>query len=95
MLPTHIPLAHTHTWLHPLPRCRCRASFHQAASAGPAGSRGVLGSFMARISLGLVGKEALGAADLAEPLEDMKRKLMERNVAEEIAMQVGGVKGPW
>lgn len=50
---------------------------------------------MARISLGLVGKEALGAADLAEPLEDMKRKLMERNVAEEIAMQVGGVKGPW
>eukprot|EP00878_Enallax_costatus_P008214 GHUV01008587.1.p1 GENE.GHUV01008587.1~~GHUV01008587.1.p1 ORF type:complete len:579 (+),score=230.88 GHUV01008587.1:233-1969(+) len=55
--------------------------------AAPA-KRGLLGSFMSKLALSVVGSNALTAADLAPALEDMKRKLMERNVAEEIAGQV-------
>ena len=43
---------------------------------------------MSKLALSVVGSNALTAADLAPALEDMKRKLMERNVAEEIAGQV-------
>lgn len=43
---------------------------------------------MSKLALSVVGSSALTAADLAPALEDMKRKLMERNVAEEIAGQV-------
>jgi signal recognition particle receptor subunit alpha len=43
---------------------------------------------MGKIALSVVGSSALTAQDLAPALEDMKRKLMERNVAEEIAGQV-------
>ena len=43
---------------------------------------------MSRLGMRVVGKEALSAEDLAPALEDMKRRLMERNVAEEISVQV-------
>lgn len=43
---------------------------------------------MGKLALSVVGSAALTAQDLAPALEDMKRKLMERNVAEEIAGQV-------
>jgi hypothetical protein len=56
-------------------------------AAAPA-KRGLLGSFVGKLALSVVGSSALSAADLAPALEDMKRRLMERNVAEEIAAQV-------
>eukprot|EP00775_Hariotina_reticulata_P009471 gene9471-9636_t len=64
-----------------------RAAAEGKAAAVPA-KRGLLGSFMGKIALSVVGSSALTAQDLAPALEDMKRKLMERNVAEEIAGQV-------
>ncbi len=50
--------------------------------------------------MNVVGKAALTHADVEPALAEMKRKLMERNVAEEIAAQVGvGVRvkcgWPW
>jgi hypothetical protein len=63
----------------------------QASSNGNAAApakRGLLGSFVGKLALSVVGSSALSAADLAPALEDMKRRLMERNVAEEIAAQV-------
>ncbi|KAF6256404.1 SRP54-type protein, partial [Scenedesmus sp. NREL 46B-D3] len=63
----------------------------QAAANGNAAApakRGLLGSFVGKLALSVVGSSALSAADLAPALEDMKRRLMERNVAEEIAAQV-------
>lgn len=51
-------------------------------------ARGVLGSFVSNLALRVVGSSALTADDLAPALVDMKRKLMERNVAEEIAGKV-------
>lgn len=50
--------------------------------------KGLLASFMNSISLNVVGKQALTAADLEAPLAEMKKKLMERNVAEEIAQKI-------
>jgi signal recognition particle receptor subunit alpha len=40
--------------------------------------------------MNVVGKAALSRADVEPALAEMKRKLMERNVAEEIAAQVSG-----
>lgn len=51
-------------------------------------ARGVLGSFVSKLALRVVGSSALTAEDLGPALADMKRKLMERNVAEEIAAKV-------
>lgn len=48
----------------------------------------VLGSFLNRLALRVVGSGALTADDLAPALADMKKRLMERNVAEEIAGSV-------
>lgn len=59
----------------------------QGSSGGPK-ARGVLGSFVSNLALRVVGSSALTAEDLAPALADMKRKLMERNVAEEIAGKV-------
>ncbi|KIZ06391.1 Signal recognition particle receptor subunit alpha [Monoraphidium neglectum] len=59
-----------------------------AAAAGPAKAKGVLGSFMSKLALRVAGSSALSREDLQPALEDMQRKLMERNVAEEIAVQV-------
>ncbi|GFR48799.1 hypothetical protein Agub_g10749 [Astrephomene gubernaculifera] len=58
-----------------------------AAAAAPA-KRGVLASFLSSLSMNVVGKAALSRADVEPALAEMKRKLMERNVAEEIAAQV-------
>eukprot|EP00798_Chlamydomonas_sp_ICE-L_P027481 gene27481-4787_t len=59
----------------------------KGAAAAPA-TRGVLGSFLNRIALNVVGKGALSAEDLEQGLVEMKRKLMERNVAEQIAQSI-------
>ena len=66
----------------------CRATLQVAANGTAAAKSGVLGSFVNRLSMRVVGKESLSSEDLAPALEDMKRRLMERNVAEEIAVQV-------
>lgn len=50
--------------------------------------RGLLSSFMGNLKTHLVGKAALSHEDLAPALLEMKRKLMERNVAEGIAQKV-------
>ncbi|KAF8073223.1 Srpra [Scenedesmus sp. PABB004] len=58
-----------------------------AKGAAPA-KRGVLGAFVGKLALSVVGSSALTAEELAPALSEMKAKLMERNVAEEIAGQV-------
>lgn len=64
---------------------KASASFN--GSAAPK-SRGVLGSFVSKLALRVAGSSALTREDLQPALDDMQRKLMERNVAEEIAAQV-------
>ncbi|KAF5842562.1 SRP54-type protein [Dunaliella salina] len=63
-----------------------------SSTAGNAGAqakpKGLLGSFVNSIAMRVVGKQALSAADLEPALLDMKRKLMERNVAEQIAQNI-------
>lgn len=67
-------------------------ALNSGAAAGSAGAqakpKGLLGSFMNSIAMRVVGKQALTAADLEPALLDMKRKLMERNVAEQIAQNI-------
>ena len=46
---------------------------------------GVLGGFMSGLRLRVMGTEALTRADIQPALVEMKRRLMERNVAEPIA----------
>lgn len=46
---------------------------------------GVLASFVKSISVNVMGTNALTREDIQQALDDMKKKLMERNVAEEIA----------
>jgi hypothetical protein len=50
--------------------------------------KGVLGSFVSSLAMRVVGTAALTAADLEPALEEMKKKLMERNVAEAIAQKI-------
>jgi len=57
------------------------------SGGGKAGS-GMLGSFMQSLALRVAGTSALTRDDLEPALKDMRRKLMERNVAEGIAAQV-------
>ncbi|GAX77841.1 hypothetical protein CEUSTIGMA_g5283.t1 [Chlamydomonas eustigma] len=57
------------------------------AKAGAAAT-GVLGSFLSRLKLNVVGSGSLTAQDLESALNDMKKRLMERNVAEGIAASV-------
>lgn len=60
-----------------------------AAPGAPAPQRrGLLGSFINNLTMSVAGKGALTAADISPALGDMKRKLMERNVAEPIAQQI-------
>lgn len=56
-------------------------------SSAPA-KRGLLASFVSSLKMNVVGTSALSREDVDPALVDMKRKLMERNVAEEIAAQV-------
>ncbi|KXZ55716.1 hypothetical protein GPECTOR_2g1266 [Gonium pectorale] len=58
-----------------------------AAVAAPA-KKGLLASFVSSLAMNVVGKSALSRTDVEPALAEMKRKLMERNVAEEIAEQV-------
>mmetsp|Transcript_10210 Transcript_10210/g.30822 ORF Transcript_10210/g.30822 Transcript_10210/m.30822 type:complete len:646 (-) Transcript_10210:82-2019(-) len=59
-----------------------------AATSGNAASSGVLGSFLGRLALRVTGSSSLTEEDLAPALDDMKKRLMERNVAEGIAAAV-------
>jgi len=59
-----------------------------SAAAAAAAPRGVLGSFVQSLALRVAGSSALTREDLDPALQDMRRKLMERNVAEGIAAQV-------
>ncbi|KAG1654790.1 hypothetical protein FOA52_008890 [Chlamydomonas sp. UWO 241] len=54
----------------------------------PPSSSGVLSSFLGRLALRVAGSSSLSEEDLAPALEDMKKRLMERNVAEGIAAAV-------
>lgn len=63
------------------------------ANGAAAPKRGLLASFVNTLAMNVVGKAALTHADVEPALAEMKRKLMERNVAEEIAAQVGGWRG--
>lgn len=58
-----------------------------SAAAAPK-KQGLLASFVSSLAMNVVGKAALSRADVEPALAEMKRKLMERNVAEEIAAQV-------
>ncbi|KAJ9525645.1 hypothetical protein QJQ45_003328 [Haematococcus lacustris] len=58
------------------------------SGAGSSKGRGLLGSFMSSLAMRVVGKQALSMEDLQPALADMKRKLMERNVAEAIAQNI-------
>eukprot|EP01025_Chloroclados_australasicus_P004201 TRINITY_DN11008_c0_g1_i1.p1 TRINITY_DN11008_c0_g1~~TRINITY_DN11008_c0_g1_i1.p1 ORF type:complete len:630 (+),score=87.38 TRINITY_DN11008_c0_g1_i1:175-2064(+) len=51
-------------------------------------SAGLLGSFMSTIRTSIVGKQSLSKQDIVGALGLMKRKLMERNVAEPIAAKL-------
>lgn len=59
----------------------------EATSAAPK-KGGLLSSFVRSIGVNVVGTQALSRADIAPALEQLKKKLMERNVAEEIADKV-------
>jgi signal recognition particle receptor subunit alpha len=52
---------------------------------GGAGGGGLLSSFVRSMSVNVMGTGALTREDIAPALAELKRKLMERNVAEEIA----------
>lgn len=52
---------------------------------GAQGKSGLLSSFLRGLSVNIVGSESLSKEDIQTALDGMKRKLMERNVAEEIA----------
>jgi signal recognition particle receptor subunit alpha len=65
-----------------------RAAAEKGASSSSSSSRGVLGSFAHALALRVAGSSALTHEDLEPALQEMRRKLMERNVAEGIAAQV-------
>lgn len=56
-----------------------------SANGGTSQKSGVLSSFLRGLSVNVVGTTGLSKEDIETALEGMKRKLMERNVAEEIA----------
>ena len=59
-----------------------------ASKAKSPKAKSVLGSFLNSIALHVVGSGSLTEEDLSQALQDMKKRLMERNVAEEIAEAV-------
>ena len=56
-----------------------------AGAAKPKAGGGLLGAFVRSLGVSVVGTAALTREDIAGALAQLKRKLMERNVAEEIA----------
>ena len=71
--------------------CVKRAQDEDALAAAAAGDPaaeakgGFLSSFVRSLGVSVVGTAALTADDIAPALEALRRKLMERNVASEIA----------
>jgi hypothetical protein len=63
----------------------------KAAGAKSGGGGGLLSAFVRSIATSVVGTAALTAEDIAPALVQLKRKLMERNVAEGIAEKCA----PW
>ena len=57
----------------------------QQATKGAAPKSGLLASFVRNIGVNVVGTAALTREDIQPALTQLRRKLMERNVAEEIA----------
>ena len=59
----------------------------QEAAATEASSKagGLLSSFVRNIGVNVMGTQSLALEDIQPALEQLKKKLMERNVAEEIA----------
>lgn len=59
----------------------------EQAAAGKASKPpgGLLSSFVRNISMSVAGTAALTSEDIAPALQGLKRKLMERNVAEDVA----------
>lgn len=59
----------------------------QEAAASEASSKagGLLSSFVRNIGVNVMGTQSLALEDIQPALEQLKKKLMERNVAEEIA----------
>eukprot|EP00884_Botryococcus_braunii_P015301 jgi/Botrbrau1/2454/Bobra.0226s0013.1 len=64
------------------------ASQSSKGSAAAKAGTGLLGSFVRTIGLNVMGTNALTAQDIAPALDGLKRKLMERNVAEAVAKLV-------
>ena len=62
-----------------------RADVQAAQDAGEPKKGGLLSSFVRSIGKNVMGTNALTAEDIAPALEQLHRKLMERNVAHEIA----------
>jgi signal recognition particle receptor subunit alpha len=54
----------------------------------PKQQSGFLGSFVKNLGMAVVGTDALKRSDVDPSLEDLKKKLMERNVAEDIANKI-------
>lgn len=57
----------------------------QVVAAGGSKKGGFLSTFARKLGVSVVGTAALTADDIAPALEALRRKLMERNVASEIA----------
>ena len=56
-----------------------------AVSDAPSKASGLLSSFVRNIGVNVMGTQSLALEDIQSALEQLKKKLMERNVAEEIA----------
>ena len=56
-----------------------------AAANTPSKASGLLSSFVRNIGVNVMGTQSLALEDIQSALEQLKKKLMERNVAEEIA----------
>ena len=56
-----------------------------AASETASKAGGLLSSFVRNIGVNVMGTQSLALEDIQPALEQLKKKLMERNVAEEIA----------
>lgn len=56
-----------------------------AATGAPSTAGGLLSSFVRNIGVNVMGTQSLTLEDIQPALEQLKKKLMERNVAEEIA----------
>lgn len=56
-----------------------------SAASGAASKGGLLASFVRSVSVNVIGTQGLTRDDVAPALVELKKKLMERNVAEEIA----------